>query len=44
VITSTMLTLVVVPVLYAFLDGWTERRKARRAARAARVPQAAHGD
>ena len=35
VVTSTLLTLVVVPVLYTYLDGWTERRKARRAARAA---------
>ncbi len=33
VITSTILTLVVVPVLYTYLDGWTERRRARRAAR-----------
>jgi Cu/Ag efflux pump CusA len=32
VITSTLLTLVVVPVLYAFLDDWTERRRARPAA------------
>jgi hydrophobe/amphiphile efflux-1 (HAE1) family protein len=35
VITSTLLTLVVVPVLYTYLDGWTERMRARRAARAA---------
>ena len=35
VITSTLLTLVVVPVLYTYLDGWTERR-ARAAARRAR--------
>ena len=35
VITSTLLTLVVVPVLYTYLDGWAERRRARRAARAA---------
>jgi len=33
VITSTLLTLVVVPVLYTYIDGWTERRRARRAAR-----------
>ena len=33
VITSTLLTLVVVPVIYTYLDGWSERRKARRAAR-----------
>ncbi len=35
VITSTLLTLVVVPVLYTYLDGWHERRKAKREARAA---------
>jgi multidrug efflux pump subunit AcrB len=34
VITSTLLTLVVVPVLYTYLDGWVERRRARRAVRA----------
>jgi Cu/Ag efflux pump CusA len=33
VITSTLLTLVVVPVLYTYLDGWTERRRASRAAK-----------
>jgi HAE1 family hydrophobic/amphiphilic exporter-1 len=38
VITSTLLTLVVVPVLYSYLDGWSERRRARRARRLA-----AHG-
>jgi HAE1 family hydrophobic/amphiphilic exporter-1 len=32
VVTSTLLTLLVVPVLYAYLDGWHERREARRAA------------
>ncbi len=37
VITSTLLTLVVVPVLYTYLDAWHERRKARRMARAAAV-------
>jgi multidrug efflux pump subunit AcrB len=37
VITSTLLTLVVVPVLYTYLDAWAERRKAKRAARAARL-------
>ncbi len=36
VVTSTLLTLVVVPVLYTYLDAWAERRKARKAARAAR--------
>ena len=33
VITSTLLTLVVVPVIYTYLDRWNERRKARRALR-----------
>jgi Cu/Ag efflux pump CusA len=33
VITSTLLTLVVVPVLYTYLDTFHERRKARRDAR-----------
>ena len=41
VITSTLLTLVVVPVLYTYLDAWHERRRARRAAKAARVAAAA---
>jgi HAE1 family hydrophobic/amphiphilic exporter-1 len=45
VITSTLLTLVVVPVIYTFLAGWEDRRKARRAARrAARVAQPSPGD
>ncbi len=35
VITSTLLTLVVVPVLYSYLDGWATRRRERRARRAA---------
>src|SRR5690349_3761423 len=39
VITSTLLTLIVVPVIYAYLDGWAQRRIARRARRAA-VPGA----
>ena len=34
VITSTLLTLIVVPVIYTYLDGWSERRKRSRAARA----------
>ena len=34
VITSTLLSLVVVPVIYTYLDQWSERRKAKRAARA----------
>ncbi|HKW80935.1 MAG TPA: efflux RND transporter permease subunit, partial [Casimicrobiaceae bacterium] len=40
VITSTLLTLVVVPVIYSYLDGWAERRKAKRAAHAGAVPVA----
>ncbi len=35
VITSTLLTLVVVPVLYTYLDHWALSRRGRRAARAA---------
>jgi len=35
VITSTLLTLIVVPVLYTYLDRWAERRRARREARRA---------
>jgi hydrophobe/amphiphile efflux-1 (HAE1) family protein len=35
IITSTLLTLVVVPVLYTYLDHWALRRRGRRAARAA---------
>ena len=35
VITSTLLTLVVVPVLYTYLDAWAERRQAKRDARVA---------
>ena len=37
VITSTLLTLVVVPVLYAYLDRWHEARRARRARKAERL-------
>ena len=37
VVTSTLLTLVVVPVLYTYLDQWHERRRRRRALRAATV-------
>jgi multidrug efflux pump subunit AcrB len=47
VVTSTLLTLVVVPVIYTYLDGWSERRKARRAARhaaAAPTPLPQAGD
>ena len=46
VITSTLLTLVVVPVLYTYLDRFGECSKARRAARAAAHAahdEAAHG-
>jgi multidrug efflux pump subunit AcrB len=42
VVTSTLLTLVVVPVIYAYLATWSARRSARRAARRARL--AAAGD
>ena len=43
VITSTLLTLVVVPVLYTYLDNWTQRRRDRRAARRRRAARAARG-
>jgi multidrug efflux pump subunit AcrB len=35
VVTSTLLTLVVVPVIYTYLDAWSQRRAARRARHAA---------
>ncbi len=41
VITSTLLTLVVVPVLYTYLDALHERRKARQAAKAAALTSGA---
>jgi multidrug efflux pump subunit AcrB len=41
VITSTLLTLVVVPVLYTYLDAWHERLRQRRAAKAATAAGAA---
>ncbi len=41
VITSTLLTLVVVPVLYTYLDAWNERRRARRPATHAALPRPA---
>jgi hydrophobe/amphiphile efflux-1 (HAE1) family protein len=44
VITSTLLTLVVVPVLYTYLDAWAERRKARRARSVAAAAAPAPGD
>jgi len=34
-VTSTLLTLVVVPVIYTYLDGWSQRRIARRERRSA---------
>jgi len=37
VITSTLLTLIVVPVIYTYLDAWSQRRLARKQARAARI-------
>ncbi|HTS21380.1 MAG TPA: efflux RND transporter permease subunit [Casimicrobiaceae bacterium] len=40
VLTSTLLTLVVVPVIYTYLDRLTEWRRAREARRAARVARA----
>jgi hydrophobe/amphiphile efflux-1 (HAE1) family protein len=44
VITSTLLTLVVVPVLYTYLDALAERRRAKRALRADRADAPAHAD
>ena len=41
VITSTLLTLIVVPVIYTYLDRLAEWRKARRGARLARSAEAA---
>ena len=32
VVTSTLLTLIVVPVIYTYLDAWSQRSRARRAA------------
>ncbi|STR45779.1 efflux RND transporter permease subunit [Iodobacter fluviatilis] len=37
VISSTVLTLIVVPILYAYLDGWAAKRKARKALKLAVV-------
>ncbi len=37
VISSTVLTLIVVPILYAYLDGWAVKRKARKALKLAVV-------
>ncbi len=47
VVTSTLLTLVVVPVLYTYLDALHERRRARQAKKAAALASRAapvHGD
>ena len=44
VITSTLLTLVVVPVIYTYLDAWSGRVKARRARRRALHAPAAVAD
>ena len=41
VITSTLLTLIVVPVIYTYLDAWSMRFKARREARRATLAAAA---
>jgi multidrug efflux pump subunit AcrB len=43
VITSTLLTLVVVPILYTYLDGWSERMRARRALKRAAAATATGG-
>jgi multidrug efflux pump subunit AcrB len=44
VITSTLLTLIVVPVIYTYLDGWSQRRIARRARKATAAAVAAGDD
>jgi HAE1 family hydrophobic/amphiphilic exporter-1 len=43
VITSTLLTLIVVPVIYTYLDGWAHRRRTRGTGRAAGVAPAPTG-
>ena len=43
VITSTLLTLVVVPVLYTYLDGWTEPAQGARGARRRAAARGAGG-
>jgi len=43
VITSTLLTLVVVPVIYTYLDAWSERRKARKARHSAPLTPVGRG-
>jgi multidrug efflux pump subunit AcrB len=42
VITSTLLTLIVVPVIYTYLDGWTQRRLRRRERQAPTTAPASH--
>ncbi|MBY0444461.1 MAG: efflux RND transporter permease subunit, partial [Burkholderiales bacterium] len=37
VISSTVLTLIVVPILYAYLDGWAVKRQARKALKLAAI-------
>ena len=43
VIMSTLLTLVVVPVIYTYLDAWSERRKARKTQRSASLTPVGRG-
>jgi antibiotic biosynthesis monooxygenase (ABM) superfamily enzyme len=38
VITSTLLTLVVVPVIYSYISAWENRRRNRRLVRSAQAP------
>ena len=44
VITSTLLTLIVVPVIYTYLDGWSQRRIARRDGGAVAIARLAAAD
>jgi HAE1 family hydrophobic/amphiphilic exporter-1 len=44
VITSTLLTLVVVPVIYTYLDRFSEWLRVRRAARRAALARASAAD
>ena len=43
VITSTLLTLIVVPVIYTYLDAWSQRRLARRQQRSSRTGEGESG-
>jgi len=43
VMTSTLLTLVVVPVIYSYIAGWEQRRRERRQAVAALASEATTG-